>query len=101
MLCSCPILAKLSQLANTGPAIVGGTDYTALGDTVNAAFRLETATKGIGLGVAIGERVYLGLPDAARLCFLRREVALKGYEGPSTAFGISFDALAAMLGKAE
>src|ERR1035438_3274249 len=79
---------------NTGPAIVGGTDYTALGDTVNAAFRLETATKGIGLGVAIGERMYLGLPDGARRCFVRKEVALKGYDGPSTAFGISFEGLA-------
>src|SRR3974377_1231044 len=40
---------------STGAAILGGTDYTALGDTVNAAFRLEAATKTIGLGVALGQ----------------------------------------------
>jgi adenylate cyclase len=96
-----PAPLRIGAGLNTGPAIVGGTDYTALGDTVNAAFRLETATKGIGLGVAIGERMYLGLPDGARRCFVRKEVALKGYDGPSTAFGISFEGLAEMLGKAE
>jgi adenylate cyclase len=82
---------------NTGPAIVGGSEYTALGDTVNAAFRLETATKTIGLGVAIGERVYAGLPAEARGYFVRKEVALKGYAGESTAWAISFEALEEML----
>ena len=94
-----PAPLRIGAGLNTGPAIVGGTDYTALGDTVNAAFRLETATKGIGMGVAIGERVYMGLPVAARGSFVRRDVVLKGYDGPSTAFGISFDGLAEMLGK--
>jgi adenylate cyclase len=94
-----PVPMRIGAGLNTGPAIVGGTDYTALGDTVNAAFRLETATKGIGLGVAIGERLYAGLPAGAKSCFVRKEVDLKGYEGPSTAFGISFEGLAEMLGK--
>ena len=82
---------------NTGPAIVGGSDYTALGDTVNAAFRLEAATKQIGLGVALGQRTYeeLKLPPTAP--FSRREVALKGYDKLTTAFGISFDDLQGFL----
>ncbi len=95
-----PAPLRIGAGLNTGTAIIGGTDYTALGDTVNAAFRLETATKGIGLGVAIGERVYLGLPDVARRVFVRRDVQLKGYEGTSTAFAISFEGLAEMLGRA-
>ena len=75
---------------NTGPAIIGSTEYTALGDTVNAAFRLEAATKAIGLGVALGERTFaeLCLPSAAP--FVRREVELKGYDALSTAWAISF-----------
>src|SRR6476661_3425530 len=55
---------RIGAGVNTGPAIIGGMEYTALGDTVNAAFRLEAATKGIGLGVALGERTFkeLALP---------------------------------------
>jgi adenylate cyclase len=82
---------------NTGQAIVGGVDYTALGDTVNAAFRLEAATKGIGLEVALGERTFRELNIAESWPFSRREVELKGYEGPSTAWAISFEELRRFL----
>ena len=86
-----PAPLRIGAGVNTGPAIIGSTDYTALGDTVNAAFRLEAATKVVGLGVAIGERSYdeLGVPDVSP--FLRREVNLKGYESPATAWAISFE----------
>jgi len=82
---------------NTGHAILGGTDYTALGDTVNAAFRLEAATKTLGLSVAIGDRTYneLALPPGSP--FVRREVELKGYEALSTAWATSFDDLRLFL----
>lgn len=82
---------------NTGPAIVGGSDYTALGDTVNAAFRLETATKSIGLGVALGEASYARLAEPSRTGFIQRQVELKGYESPSTAWAISFEGLRDLL----
>jgi adenylate cyclase len=82
---------------NTGLAILGGTDFTALGDTVNAAFRLESATKGIGLGVALGERTHNELAVQVRSSFVRREVELKGYDGASIAWAISFEALQEML----
>ena len=56
-----PFPLRIGAGLNTGYAMVGNTgsagsaDYTALGDTVNAAFRLESATKDIGCDVAIGE----------------------------------------------
>ena len=80
---------RIGAGVNTGPAIVGGSEYTALGDTVNAAFRLEAATKQIGLGVALGARTFqeLALTAGSSSPFAKREVELKGYEGPSTAWG--------------
>ncbi|HKE23741.1 MAG TPA: adenylate/guanylate cyclase domain-containing protein [Bryobacteraceae bacterium] len=88
---------RIGAGVNTGPAIVGGSDFTALGDTVNAAFRLEAATKQLGLGVALGERTFEELRLAEAAPFLRREVELKGYDAPSTAWAVSFAALAEFL----
>jgi len=82
---------------NTGPAIIGGSDYTALGDTVNAAFRLEAATKTLGLGVALGDRTFTELRLPTPSPFERREVELKGYEALSTAWAISFEELQKFL----
>lgn len=82
---------------NTGPAIIGGVDYAALGDTVNAAFRLEAATKQLGMGIVVGERTYGALPPHLQSLFAPRSVSLKGYEGESIAWGISFEALRAGL----
>ncbi len=78
---------------STGMAILGGTDYTALGDTVNAAFRLEAATKTIGLGVALGQGAFEALDGRQRPLFQHFEVQLKGYEQPAAAWAISFDDL--------
>jgi adenylate cyclase len=88
-----PAPLRIGAGVNTGPAIIGGTDYTALGDTVNAAFRLESATKVLGLSVAIGEKTYEGLASPGLSGFTRREVELKGYDGQSTAWAISFQGL--------
>jgi adenylate cyclase len=92
-----PAPLRLGAGVNTGLAILGGTDFTALGDTVNAAFRLESATKEIGLGVALGERTHNELAVRMRGSFVRREVELKGYDGASIAWAISFEALQEML----
>ena len=84
---------------NTGPAILGGTDYTAIGDTVNAAFRLEAATKALGLNVALGPRTAAELGIEGQAPFVEREVELKGYEAPSKAWAISFEDLEVYLGR--
>jgi len=88
---------RIGAGVNTGPAIIGGTEYTALGDTVNAAFRLEAATKSLGLGVALGNRTFSELALPATSPFVRREVELKGYEDLSTAWAASFEDLQKFL----
>jgi len=91
-----PKSMRIGVGVNTGTAILGGTDFTALGDTVNSAFRLEAATKIIGLPVALGERSFrtLGSPeDRFRKC----ELELKGYEQPTTIWATSFEDLDGLL----
>ncbi len=88
-----PAPLRIGAGINTGNAIVGGADITAIGDTVNAAFRLEAATKQIGYAVALGERTYSEIEVSGPSPFLRREVELKGYDAPRTAWAISFDGL--------
>jgi len=88
---------RIGAGVNTGTAILGGPDYTALGDTVNAAFRLESATRQLGLGVALGERTYRELAVLPPSRFVRRDVELKGYDGASAVWAISFEDLREML----
>jgi len=91
---------RIGAGVNTGPAILGGNEFTALGDAVNQAFRLEAATKVMGLSVALGERTYSELALPVLNPFSRREVELKGL-GLKTAFGISFEELQAFLAGRE
>jgi adenylate cyclase len=93
-----PFPIRIGAGVNTGYAMVGNTgsgdrpDYTALGDTVNAAFRLESATKQIGLDIALGETTYQLLADrVGNVEFLERyAVDLKGYDQPTPTHACSF-----------
>ena len=88
---------------NTGPAIVGSTDFTALGDTVNLAFRLEGATKTMGLDIAIGQASFEALAPGFEeaLWFERRQLDLKGYDRPVPAFAGTFERLDGFLTACE
>lgn len=88
-----PAPLRLGAGLNTGPAILAGADYTALGDAVNAAFRLEAATKTVGGGVLVGDPAFRELELPASGPFERRELQLKGYESLRTAWAISFEDL--------
>lgn len=100
-----PFPLRIGAGVNTGYAMVGNTgtgdrpDYTALGDTVNSAFRLESATKEIGLDIALGETTYqycAAVPGHQNL-FEQYTVNLKGYEKPTITYACSFEALDTFL----
>jgi adenylate cyclase len=88
---------------NTGIATIGNTgsgqlnDYTALGDTVNAAFRFETATKETGVDLLMGDRTYESLckSSSPQAFFTQHTVHLKGYEGDAHLWGTKFSKLEA------
>ncbi|MEL6246462.1 MAG: adenylate/guanylate cyclase domain-containing protein [Cyanobacteria bacterium J06648_16] len=100
-----PFPLRVGAGVNTGYAMVGNTgtgdrpDYTALGDTVNAAFRFETSTKQLGLDVAIGETTYqyLNKVGASEQTFKRYSVAVKGYDNPLDTHACTFSDLERFL----
>ncbi len=87
----------LSIMSNTGPQ--ENPDFSPLGDTVNATFRLETATKKSGFDVAIGSTTmeYLnggsGLAQNSAQHFEKKSVELKGYDKVAEAWFTSFEKL--------
>ena len=93
-----PFPLRIAAGVNTGYAMVGNAgssdrpDYTALGDTVNSAFRLETSTKQLGLDVALGETTYKYLRQAGGddPYFKRFTLDLKGYAEPITTRAATF-----------
>ena len=87
---------------NTGLAVLGNlgsraaSDYTALGDTINKAFRLESASKDIQHDLVIGKFTWECLSSDLQSCFHPCMVTLKGYEQPEVAYGTSGDSLDAL-----
>jgi adenylate cyclase len=101
-----PFPLRVGAGINTGFAMVGNTgsgdrpDYTALGDTVNAAFRLETSTKQLGLDVAVGETTFkhiAALDEHSSSLFQQYTVHLKGYDVPTVTYACSFPDLEIFL----
>jgi adenylate cyclase len=100
-----PFGLKIGAGLNSGFAMVGNTgsgdrpDYTPIGDTVNAAFRLESATKALGVDIAMGESTYNLLirdnppgPGDGQfsLSWQPHTLRLKGYENPIAAYTCNF-----------
>jgi adenylate cyclase len=89
---------------STGTAAVGNTgtrdypDYTAIGNAVNAAFRIESCTRQIDFDLAVEPSTLerLESTDVRRL-FTERVVQLKGYEEPHTVWATSFGSLREVL----
>ncbi len=102
-----PFPLRIGAGLNTGYAMVGNAgsgnrpEYTALGDTVNAAFRFETSTKQLGLDLAIGETTYEYLVrlGATEELFKRYTVMMKGYETPIVTHASTFSDLDRFLHK--
>jgi adenylate cyclase len=78
---------------NSGSAVVGNIgsqehmEYTAIGDTVNIAARLETATKELGVDIVVSEQTY----DAVRPLFAWRAmgaVSVKGRADAVTTYAV-------------
>ena len=85
---------------NTGVASIGNTggggieDFTAMGDAVNAAFRIESATKETGVDIAIGRSTCNSLQRGfhPERYFRPYQVKLKGYDVPADLWGATLKA---------
>lgn len=90
---------------NSGVAVTGNmgsagiSDHTAMGDAVNKAFRLETASKEIGRQIVVGSSTFglLSLPDDVRSLFTTYDVTLKGYDAPERVHALDLDQLRRVL----
>ncbi len=83
------INSGLAVTGNMGSA--GLADHTAMGDAVNKAFRLESATKEVGQEILVGKSTFalIDVPEAERKLFDKHSVSLKGYDQPEEAHAIS------------
>ena len=81
----------------SGQHVMGaGRDYTALGDAVNLAFRLESASKDLNTDVVVGPDSYKLLSSEIWVNNLK-SVTVKGKEKPVTACALTFKELADWL----
>jgi len=82
---------------NTGMAALGNVgsnttaDFTAMGDAVNKAFRLESATKELGSDLVLGPMTFRLLAPVAGIkgLFIPQDVTLKGYENPERVYALA------------
>lgn len=78
---------------NTGAASVSsGVDNSALGDAVNVAFRLESATKMLDKDIVLSESAYRHFPE---IYWKKQEqkIRVKGKRDPVRIFAIDFDVI--------
>ena len=104
---SLPFPFRIGAGVNTGMAAVGNTggkdsaDFTALGDTVNATFRIESSTKETGVDMAIGAGTYAWLKPNSKLRtqFTSYQVKLKGYDAITDLWGCKYEAMQKCLAR--
>lgn len=79
-----------ASIGNMGSAAIA--DFTALGDTVNKAFRLETATKELGTDFILGRSVieFLVPPLPPEKRPRMTDAHLKGYDQPERVYTLAF-----------
>ena len=82
---------KMGMGINTGIAVVGNIgstqrmDYTAIGDTVNVAARLEAATKDHDVDILVSQSTHDALGDGFRSSFLA-DLQVKGHFEPVSTY---------------
>jgi len=82
---------------NTGMASLGvGSDNTVLGDAVNTAFRLETASKELGTDIVLSESAYAYLPEHSCRCHAQ-PLKLKGKRQPVKVVGLDYTVAESLL----
>jgi adenylate cyclase len=82
---------------NTGIASMGiGHDATALGDAVNIAFRLESATKVLGTDIVMSESSYGSLPEEC-MAGEKQHIRVKGKRDVLRICSLHFDDVKNML----
>lgn len=82
---------------NTGAASMGiGADATALGDAVNIAFRLESATKVLGSDIVMSESSYSSLPNDCAIGE-KQHIRVKGKRDVLRICSLHFDDVRSML----
>lgn len=82
---------------NTGVASMGiGQDATALGDAVNIAFRLESATKVLGTDIVMSESSYSSLPENC-MAGEKQKIRVKGKRDVLRICSLHFDDVKIML----
>jgi adenylate cyclase len=104
-----PVPIRFGAAVNTGYALIGNLgsktlpDHTAIGDSVNMAFRLESATRGLDVEVVLGKLTYKFLSDVVdkgvNACedIMARSVALKGYPELEEAYATSLSAISRIV----
>lgn len=104
-----PVPIRFGAAVNTGYALIGNLgsktlpDHTAIGDSVNMAFRLEGATRGLDVQVVLGKLTYKFLSDLVdervNACgdIRAHSLALKGYPELEEAYATSFSAISRIV----
>ena len=98
-----PRAIRIGAGLNTDTASVGNlgsgdiADFTALGDGVNRAFRLETASKHIRYDLVAGETTFAHIQEAVPDVFDQHTVKLKGYQEPSVVYATRYPKIELIL----